>query len=85
MGMPSFQRIVVGAVTVRNRRVFLAKRAADKPTAPGKWHLPGGHVEFDEQPEDALVRESREAFDILALAGAPIHIFRDALNKSAID
>lgn len=73
--MPNFQRIVVAAVIVRNRRIFLAKRSANKRIAPGKWHLPGGHVEFGEQPEEALMRELDEEFGIRARIGPPIHAF----------
>ena len=73
--MEATQHIVVAAVIVRRRRVFLAKRAADKIIAPGKWHLPGGHVEFGEQPEEALMRELNEEFGMRVRVGPPIHAF----------
>lgn len=43
---------------------MLAKRASTKRIAPGAYHLPGGHVEFGEDPEDALVREFQEEFHL---------------------
>ncbi len=73
--MQAIQRIVVAAVIIRRRRVFLAKRAADKAIAPGKWHLPGGHVEFGEHPEEALMRELKEEFGMCLSVGPPIHAF----------
>lgn len=58
------QKIVVNGILERDGLVFIAKRAAHKRIAPGKWHLPGGHVEFGEDPEAAVVREFKEEFDL---------------------
>lgn len=40
--------------------VLLIRRAADHDTEPGKWALPGGHVDPGEDSADAAVRELRE-------------------------
>lgn len=37
--------------------VLLIRRAADHDTEPGKWALPGGHVDTDETALDAAYRE----------------------------
>lgn len=37
--------------------VLLVRRAADHDTEPGKWALPGGHVDTDETGRAAAVRE----------------------------
>lgn len=41
-------------------RVLLVRRAADHDTEPGRWALPGGHVEPDETGESAAYRELDE-------------------------
>jgi len=45
---------VVNAAIWRNDRILLEK----KPN--GYWKLPGGHLEKDETPEEALIREIKE-------------------------
>jgi len=63
--------IVVGAL-VRDSRVLLGHRRADRRDFPGRWSLPGGHVEPGERPVDALVRELREELGVEAtVSGAP--------------
>lgn len=50
----------VGALLLRDGQVLLALRALHKRLAPGRWDLPGGHVEPGETPEQALWRELAE-------------------------
>ncbi len=69
------QRIVVAGAIVRDGRVLLAKRARGKAIAPGKWHLPGGHVEFGEQPDEALMRELEEELGVKTRVGMPVDAF----------
>ncbi|MDN4632459.1 (deoxy)nucleoside triphosphate pyrophosphohydrolase [Sphingomonas sp. PsM26] len=62
--------MVVAAALVDDRgRVLVQRRPAGKALA-GLWEFPGGKVEPEESPEDALVRELREelAIDIDAAA-----------------
>lgn len=40
--------------------VLLIRRAADHDTEPGKWALPGGHVDTGETSEQAAYRELAE-------------------------
>jgi 8-oxo-dGTP diphosphatase len=51
--------LVVGAALVRHGRVLAARRTTP-PEAAGRWELPGGKVDEDESPADALVREVAE-------------------------
>jgi 8-oxo-dGTP diphosphatase len=44
-------------------RLLLSKRPAGKPLA-GLWEFPGGKVEANEAPEEALIRELREELAI---------------------
>jgi len=62
---------VVGGVLQDNQgRVLLAQRPADKPM-PYLWEFPGGKLERDESPENALVRELHEEMGLTVL---PSHL-----------
>ncbi len=58
------QRIIVNGILTKDGKVLIAKRSHKKKIAPGKYHLPGGHVEFGENPVDALAREFQEEFGL---------------------
>jgi 8-oxo-dGTP diphosphatase len=45
-------------------RVLIAQRPPGKPMA-GLWEFPGGKVDADERPEDALIRELKEELGIV--------------------
>jgi 8-oxo-dGTP pyrophosphatase MutT (NUDIX family) len=55
---------VVAALLVRDGRVLLCHRAADRRWYPDVWDLPGGHVEGAEPPFEALARELEEEVGI---------------------
>lgn len=56
----------VGAAIVRGGRVLLSKRA--RPPHAGEWDLPGGFLEWGEDPEAGLLREVREETGLEARA-----------------
>lgn len=53
---------VVGAVIVADARVLCAQRGGAGPLA-GKWEFPGGKVEANESPRQALEREIVEELE----------------------
>ncbi len=56
---PQRQRVAAYAVIIRDDRILLSRLAA--AIAPEeRWTLPGGGLEFGENPRDAVVREVRE-------------------------
>jgi len=55
--------VVAVALLDKQRRVLLAQRPAGKKMA-GLWEFPGGKVEDNETPEQALVRELHEELGI---------------------
>jgi len=59
---------VTAAILVKDGKLLIGKR---KPTVKlaNKWELPGGKIEKKETPEDCLVRELREEFDIEVIVG----------------
>ena len=50
------QRIAVRAIIHKEGKTLLLRRANGRPTILGKYELPGGKLEYGEQPEDALSR-----------------------------
>jgi len=58
----------VEALVVRHGRVLLARRGVE-PHA-GKWDLPGGFLDEDEDPVDGLRRELREETGLAIEVGA---------------
>jgi 8-oxo-dGTP pyrophosphatase MutT (NUDIX family) len=56
---------VVAGLLVDAGKVFLCHRSAHRRWYPNVWDLPGGHIEPDELPAVALVRELHEELGIL--------------------
>src|SRR5665647_345375 len=50
------QRVVVQAIIQSDGRTLLLHRSQGRPAIVGKYELPGGTLERDEQPEDGLRR-----------------------------
>lgn len=50
------QRISVRAIIKKDGKTLLLRRANGRKTILGKYELPGGRLEYGEQPEDALRR-----------------------------
>jgi 8-oxo-dGTP diphosphatase len=65
--------IVSAAVIVEGGRVLLSQRKAGSHLA-GAWEFPGGKVEPDEDPRDALARELREELGIEAAVGDVLEV-----------
>ncbi|MFD2638693.1 (deoxy)nucleoside triphosphate pyrophosphohydrolase [Piscibacillus salipiscarius] len=52
---------VVGAVIIKDGNILCAQRGIDSTLAL-KWEFPGGKIEKNESPQDALIREINEEF-----------------------
>jgi ribonuclease HI len=69
------QRIAVRAIIRKDEKTLLLRRANGRPTILGKYELPGGKLDYGEQPEDALARhlgaeagltiQTAQLFDVL--------------------
>lgn len=57
------QILVAAAVVLREGRVLLTQRKKGSHLA-GAWEFPGGKVEPDEDPRDAVARELREELGV---------------------
>ena len=61
---PKNLKIVVSIALINNHdEVLIAKRPNNKHLA-GFWEFPGGKVEKDETPENALIREVKEEINV---------------------
>jgi 8-oxo-dGTP diphosphatase len=67
--MPMHMKTVTAAIAIKNKHVFLARRAQDQKLA-GFWEFPGGKVEPDETLQECLIRELQEEFGVPSTAGA---------------
>src|SRR5476651_1743539 len=56
-------------------KVFLPKRATTKKFLPNVYELPGGHIDFGENPVDGLKREIDEEFSMKVMIGDPFYVF----------
>lgn len=54
----------IASVLIRDDAVLLVKRLPHRKVYPDLWDLPGGHIEGDESPVDALRREAQEELGI---------------------
>lgn len=65
--------VVAAAVLIEEGRVLLTQRKRGTHLA-GAWEFPGGKVEPDEDPRDALARELREEVGIETNVGDPVEV-----------
>jgi len=54
---------VVCAIIEQDGLVLCALRS-EQMSLPGKWEFPGGKLELNELPEDALIREIKEELNV---------------------
>lgn len=62
---------VVGAVIVNDGKILAAKRG-QTGALPNLWEFPGGKIEADESPQEALAREIREELLIHVTVGEKV-------------
>ena len=55
----------IAFLLIKGNTVLAEKRKLTKKVVPGAIALPGGHLEADESPEEALLREVREELGIV--------------------
>jgi 8-oxo-dGTP diphosphatase len=76
--------VVSAAVIVDGGKVLLTQRKRGAHLE-GSWEFPGGKVEHDEDPRDALVRELAEEIGIRAIVGDIVEVtFHRYSTKSVL-
>lgn len=80
--------VVVAAVIERGDRRILIGQRRRGDTSPLKWEFPGGKIEEDEEPEEALARELREELGATLVRcvemGRVQHIYANSANPVEI-
>jgi 8-oxo-dGTP diphosphatase len=66
---------------LRADTVLLCHRTSDRRWFPDVWDLPGGHIEADETPAAALVRELREELGVTMPDSMGAHSFARATEE----
>jgi len=80
--------IVAAAVIERGDRRILIGQRRRGDTSPLKWEFPGGKIETDEEPEEALARELREELGATLVRcvemGRVQHVYANSVNPVEI-
>ncbi len=61
-------RVAAYGLVVDGDRILLCRISDQLPRLAGQWTLPGGGLEFSEDPVDAMVREVREETGLIVRA-----------------
>jgi 8-oxo-dGTP diphosphatase len=62
---------VVAAIIMQGDEIFATQRGYGD--FKGYWEFPGGKIEVDETPQQALIREIKEELDVEIMVGELIH------------
>lgn len=74
------QKVAVHALIKRDGKYLLTRRSQLNDYKPGEWDIPGGSVEFSEDPQKALEREVDEESKLKVKIGKPVHIYSHVSN-----
>ena len=58
--MAQITRVAAYGLVLRDSKILLCRFSGKLPEFEGQWTLPGGGIDFGEDPADAVVREVRE-------------------------
>ena len=77
-------KVVTGILRNPEGLYFVSLRPPHVPFG-GMWEFPGGKIEIDETPYEALVRELQEEIGICVNAAEPLLQFQHAYSTRIID
>ncbi len=69
------QKVVSTGLLMKDNKVLVIQRSQREEFLPGYYELPGGKVDFGEDPTEALAREFKEEVDLNVQIGSPYHTF----------
>ncbi len=72
-------KVGIGVIIVKDDKVLMQKRI--NAHGDQTWSFPGGHLEFNEQPEEGAVRESLEEFGITIKDPKIVAVTNDVFSK----
>ncbi|MBA4544269.1 MULTISPECIES: NUDIX domain-containing protein [Thermoactinomyces] len=70
-----YQKIVCTGFIYHQGKTLIVERSSRETFLPGYYELPGGQVNFGEDPGDALKREFREEVDLNVEVVKPYKVF----------
>lgn len=73
--LEQYQKIVVSGFLYHQGKVLVIQRSLAETFLPGFFELPGGKVDFGEDPSDALKREFREEVSLDVSVTGPYRTF----------
>jgi len=75
----SFYRVAVKALCVKDGKIFVMK---ESPNLTGQWELPGGGLDFGEEPREGLKREIEEEMGVkvLSVSKKPVYIWTNHIE-----
>lgn len=69
------QQIVVSGLLISQNKALVIQRSRDEIFLPGRYELPGGKVNFGEDPQSALRREFEEEVNVKIRVIQPVRTF----------
>jgi 8-oxo-dGTP pyrophosphatase MutT (NUDIX family) len=69
-----FQKIAAHALIKKGDKYLFTKRAPVNDYKPNEWDLPGGTIEFKEEPVEALLKEVLEETSLKVKIEKPVFI-----------
>lgn len=76
-----YQKVVSTGFLFNEQKTLIIKRSKDETFLPGYFELPGGKVDFGEDPKEALEREYREEVHLQVKVGDPFKVFSYVSGK----
>ncbi|OGI18240.1 MAG: hypothetical protein A3J06_02315 [Candidatus Moranbacteria bacterium RIFCSPLOWO2_02_FULL_48_19] len=67
--------LTVKGIVERDGKILVLKRSALDDHLPGVWETPGGGVDKEESPQEALKREILEETGLVVTIGRPFNVF----------
>lgn len=65
----------VKGIIRKDGEILVLKRSAEDDHLPGVWETPGGGVDQEESPQEALKREILEETGLMVTVGKPFNVF----------
>lgn len=83
--MKQFKGVGGIIITKKTNRVMMVLRS-EQETNPNTWTFPGGRVEQDETPSDALIRELKEELQLIKIEKIlPLHRYQSRTRDFIYD
>jgi 8-oxo-dGTP pyrophosphatase MutT (NUDIX family) len=79
---PLWVQFAQKAVILREGKILLVRKSLDDPHQPGKWELPGGRIQPNESPDEALGREVYEEVGLRVCPGRPLALWSWRLGSA---